>query len=331
MADKRLLCGILFAAASLAAAQEHGPIVSRISWQPVDFVSRYEISVEIRTQPGVWLEIIRKSSGEEPFVDCPFFPGDYRFQISVFDLFGNPASSTSWNYFEVRNLEPPPPIEEKPEPAPALVEETKTETPPETVSTVPVVQPQYVPPGFGIIPPQEDEKTIFRLEALAMPLVTLPFSEFNEIYATSPIQPLGTSLRFTALPWRTGVGIFGLDFMTSWNYLANDVLYRSRYTNILNLQLSAVWQTRPFSRNTALDFRIGGGLNYIHSRFDFNDGRISENLDSWNASLNAGLSLVFFITKSLFLDVGIDYFQIFTADSDILAYLRPVLGLGWWF
>ena len=306
------------------------PIVSRISWQPVDFVSRYEISVEIRTQPGVWLEIIRKSSEEEPFVDCPFFAGDYRFRISVYDLLGNPGSSTDWNYFEVRNLEPPPP-EVKPEPAPAPVEETKKEVPPEAVSAVPVVQPQYIQPGLGIIPPQEDEKTIFRLEALSMPLVILPFSEFNEIYATSPIQLLGISLRFTALPLRTGAGIFGLDFTTSWNYLANDILHSSRYTNILNLQLSAVWQIRPFSQKTALDFRIGGGLNYIHSRFDFNDGRISENLDSWNASLNAGLSLVFFLNKSLFLDAGMDYFQIFTTDSAILPYLRPVLGLGWWF
>jgi hypothetical protein len=325
MADKRVFLALLLAAALRAFAQEP-PVVSRISWEPVDFVSRYEVSVEVRVQTGSWLEITRKVSEEEPFVDCPFFAGDYRFRISVFDLLGNPGSSTDWNYFEVRS-----PVS-KPAPPPAARDAISQTAPaPAPPQTVPMIRPEPVPQAPGFIAPEEAEKTWCRLEGLVTPLVTLPFGAFNEIYATSPIQPLGGSLRFTVLPLQTGFGTFGVDGMVSWNYLANDILHSSRFTNIAGLQVSALWQIRPFNRRTALNVRAGFAMDYIHSRFEFNDGRISHTLESWNPSVNAGAALLVFLNKSLFVDMGMDFVQIFSADVPSLSYLRPSLGLGWWF
>jgi hypothetical protein len=122
-----------------------------------------------------------------------------------------------------------------------------------------------------------------------------------------------------------------VDILPSWNFLANDILHTSRYTHIFSTHISLVWQIRPFSQGTALDFRFGGGLSYISSRFVFNDGLETDNLKAWNPSIIGGVSFLNFLNKSLFLNIGIDYYHIFTLDNLALSYLRPVIGLGWWF
>jgi hypothetical protein len=95
--------------------------------------------------------------------------------------------------------------------------------------------------------------------------------------------------------------------------------------------LSMVWQIRPFSRRNALNFRIGGGLSYVYSRFVFNDGLETDELEAWNPSLIVIISFVSFLTKAIFLDAGVEYYHIFTRDNAVLNYLRPMIGLGWWF
>jgi hypothetical protein len=296
--------------------QEARPMVRRLTWQPVEYVSRYEVFVEIlastNENSSEWLEIIRKTSGTETYVDCLLFTGKYRIRVLSYDLVGNPGSSTEWVYFEVKA--PPP-----------------AESPEETVKTETVVHSPPPPQAQGREGPEESEKSIFRLEALAAPLIILPFSDFNEIYSTSTVQPLGAALRFSVLPLVTGAGTFGIEILPAWNYLANDILHTSRYTHILGGHVSFVWQIRPFSRNTALDFRIGGGMTYISSRFVFNDGLDTDELDAWNPSLIGGISFVVFLNKSLFLDLGIDYYHIFTRDNMALNYLRPMIGIGCWF
>jgi hypothetical protein len=307
-------------------SQEGGPIVRRLTWQPVEYVSRYEAFVEIlastNENASEWLEIIRKTSGTETYIDCPLFTGKYRMRVLGYDLVGNPGSGTEWVYFEVKAPVPSAGAEGREE---TLKTETAAQVPPPQTVQAPPPQTQ------GSEAPEESEKSIFRLEMLAAPIIILPFSDFNEIYATSTVQPLGLALRFSVLPLVTKAGTFGIDILPAWNYLANDILHTSRYTHILSGHGSFVWQIRPFSRNTALDFRIGGGMTYISSRFVFNDGLDTDELDAWNPSMIGGLSFVVFLNKSLFLDLGIDYYHIFTRDNMALHYLRPMIGIGRWF
>jgi hypothetical protein len=168
------------------------------------------------------------------------------------------------------------------------------------------------------------------MELVSVPLVILPFGEFNEIFTTSPIQVLGFAFRLTLLPLNTDFGDFGLEFMPSWNYLANDILHTSRYTHFLNTHLSLLYQIRPFSRSSALNFRLGGGFSYIKSRFEFNDGLDSSSISAWNPSFLMEVSFLFFFNKTFFLDAGLGYFQIFTKDNMAMNYLRPAIGLGCW-
>jgi hypothetical protein len=292
----------------------------------VEYASLYEVSVEVRAG-NEWLEITRKTSKTETFIDCPLFIGNYRFRVSVYDLLGKPGSTTEWIYFEVRapeKTESPPQAQAPIQSAPPV-----SDTPPQTASIDTGTPQYYVPPEFNA--PEESEKSMFRLEALLSPLIVLPFSEFNEIYATSPVQPVGVVFRLAALPFKTPAGVFGVELIPAWNYMANDILHKSRYTHIFSGHAAFLWQTRPFNQRTAINVRGGGGLSYINSRFVFNDGLDSDKLDAWNPSVFVGASFVWFINKSLFVDAGFEYYHIFTLDNIALNYLRPSVGLGWWF
>jgi hypothetical protein len=309
---KPLLALWIFAMAALLHAQEPGPIVHRLSWQPVDYASSYEVVVEVLAGTDRWLEVIRKTTETETFVDCPLFIGNYRFRVSAYDLLGKPGSTAEWVYFEVRL--PETPAKASPEQS---TQRPSTESSPWTA---------VEKPG-----PEEENKTIYRLELLLAPIIILPFSDFNEIYSTDPIQPLGAAIRFSVLPFVTKNGTFGFDILPAWNFLANDILHTSRYTHIVSGHVSVVWQIRPFNRNTALDFRAGFGLSHITSRFDFNDGDSIENLTVWNPSAIVNVSFLKFLGDSLVLDIGIEYYHIFARDSMTINYLRPSVGLGWWF
>ena len=314
MKTKRLLSSfllrpaVLFLLAAPVFAQDLRPVVHRLSWQEVEYVSKYEVVVEVLTKTDAWMEVTRRTSEKETFVDCPLSIGSYRFRVAVYDLLGNPASSTEWILFEIRASE------EKEEPEKILIEK----------ETVIQVAAEKKPA------PEEAEKSVFRLELVFQPLIILPFSDFNEIYATSPVQPLGFALRLAVMPFVTRAGVIGFELSPSWNYMANDILITSRYTHILNGQFSLIWQIRPFSRNSAFTFRLGGGVALIRSRFDFDEGREVTNLGAWNPTASAGLSFISFINKYIYLSGGLDYFNVFSRDNMTMNYLRPSFSLGWW-
>ena len=319
------LCALFLLTPRCFLTAQSGPEVHRLSWQAVEYASRYEVIVEVLTENNRWIEAARKTSEGETFIDCPLFIGTYRFRVSAWDLLGRPGSTTAWAYFEVR-------------PSPESREGSPDNRPPDQSPDNQSPDNRAGPPDhntvFSYAPreaPEESEKTPFRLELHFSPLIILPFSDFNEIYSSSPVQPLGFSARFAYLPFALDIGTFGLELIPSWNYLANDILHNSRYTHILSGQAAVFWQIRPFGRTTALLFRLGGGMSYVNSRFDFNDGRQMENLAAWNPSAMAGFSFLFFLNKSLYINTGLEYFHVFTLDNPTLNYLRPSLGLGWWF
>ena len=298
---------LLLVSAAGAFGQEAGPPIHRLSWQPVEYVSGYEVIVELQTQTNIWIELTRRINVHDTWIDLPLFLGSYRFRVTAYDLLGNPGASSEWIYFEVISRDTP---EESPS------------DPDQTNQTI-VYQERAAAP-------EEEEKTIYRLEIVFQPIIILPFSDFNEIYATSPVQPLGFALRFSVMPLITEYGVFGLEFSPSWNYLANDILITSRYTHIINTHLSVIWQIRPFNRSSAINTRLGIGLTYLKSRFDFDEGRNVHNLGAWNSSITIGVSYIYFLDKQFFINAGMDYFHIFARDNRTTNYLRPFISLGWW-
>jgi hypothetical protein len=299
-----------FAVLGGLAAQESGPVSRRLTWQPVDYASGYEVVVEIRTASNEWVEQFRRTSGTETFVDCPLFTGKYRFRVSALDLLGRPGPAAEWVYFEIRVWEPEVPEVPK-------IPEVPEETP----------KPRTGQPAEVFL--QANDTSRFTLELIYSPLITLPFTSFNEIYATEPFQRVGFTMRFAAHPFENSALGFGA--AASWNFLSTEIHTKSRYTHIAGGNLFGVWRIQPAGRSISVNIRIGGGLSYLSSRFDFNSGLDITNHAAWNPSVNAGVSLQSRFGASLFLDAGVEYFHIFSKDSLMLNYLRPMVGIGWLF
>jgi hypothetical protein len=295
-------------------AQETGPVFRRLTWQPVDYASGYEVAVEVLTVSNEWAEQFRRTGVAETFIDCPLAIGKYRFRVSALDLLGRPGPATEWVYFEVRAKE-----------APAVPEM------PETPETAKIPEAVEARPSGGVFFP-EDGASRFMLELFYAPIITLPFSSFNEIYSTDPFQPVGFAMYFTASLFESGA-LKALDFgaAASWNFLATEIHLKSRYTHIGGGQLFAAWQIQPAGKGFSVNIRAGVGAAYIFSRFDFNDGLDTTDQAAWNPSASAGISLRGRLGGSIFLDAGFEYFHIFSTDNLMLNYLRPMVGIGWRF
>jgi hypothetical protein len=322
-----ILALLLFAVMQSLAAQESGPVFRRLSWQPVEYASGYEVVVEILTASNEWAEQFRKTSGTETFIDCPLFIGKYRFRVSAFDLLGRPGPSTEWVYFELRAREPEPAAE--PESAVASPSDAGSEKSGggDSPGREEAERPESAAPP-AVPPSPEDEKSPFALEFFYTPLITLSFSGFNEIYTTDLFQPVGFAARFTVHPFADPA--WGLGLTPFWNFLATELHQKSRYTHVAGGHFFAVWR-QPIKRDMYINIRAGGGLTYIYSRFDFNEGLDITTQAAWNPSANIGVSFQGRLGGPLFLEAGIEYFHIFPRDNMTLNYLRPMIGIGWRF
>ncbi|MDR2662555.1 MAG: hypothetical protein LBC31_06110 [Treponema sp.] len=321
-----ILALFLFALRGITA-QEAGPVFHRLSWQPVDYASGYEVVVEILAVSNEWVEQFRRTVETGTFVDCPLFVGKYRFRVSALDLLGRPGPATEWVYFELRTREMPETAEtaKAPEAAetPEVPETAKTPAAPAAPAAGSADQS---PPAFAVVP-EEGGLSRFTLGLFYAPIITLPFSDFNEIYSTAPFQGVGFAAYAGVYPFTNDA--LGLGVSAFWNFLTTEIHTKSRYTHIAGGHLFAAWRIRP-GKGIAVNIRAGGGVSYISSRFDFNGGLDMTDQAAWNPSLSAGVSLQGRLSGSLFLEAGIEYFHIFSKDNLMLNYLRPMIGIGWW-
>ena len=328
--------------ASDGSLQSRGPVVHRLSWHPVEYASRYEVIVEVQARTNEWIEITRRTTARETFIDSPLSIGSYRFMVSVYDLLGYLGASSDWLYFEVRSVFPseePVIVEQQ-----LIIEQAITEQPIITDEQSDYAErqaalresdpdPDYqtaqeTPAGALPIVP---EISLFRMEIIFQPLINLPMGDFNKVYSESFFQPLGVGMRLSLFPFKTGLGYFGIETNPSLHILSNDNFNTSGRTEIINLPVSIVWHSQPFSSNTAIDLRAGGGITYIKHPFDSSHGKEIADIDSQNLSLTAGFSFMYYISSKVFISAGLDYFLIFAGSNSQINYLRPSLAFGWWF
>ena len=80
--------------------------IQRLIWEQSNFVYRYEVIVERQQNNGSFTEVERLST-EESFAEVSLPAGNYRYQINLFDLLDEYASTTRWREFEIiRALQP---------------------------------------------------------------------------------------------------------------------------------------------------------------------------------------------------------------------------------
>ncbi|MDR2490702.1 MAG: hypothetical protein LBD20_04795 [Spirochaetaceae bacterium] len=272
----------------------------RIHWQELPECSRYELTVQ-RQVENVWNTFLAKETADNS-AELNLPQGKYRFSIRGYAAGGQAGADSAWSEFVVsEKSRAPPPVEA-------------------------AAQQHFEADTAG---------PSFKLEALYLPLVVMPTGRFNMLFGETTFQPAGLGLRFSLLPFKFKNTRFGFELQPTWNYLAVSDRFRSRFTHIPALSLNAAGQIM-LRRNIALNIRAGGGaaMYYTHYKYFLSDYiEPDESLDkiTFVPAVTFGLSINTFITNVLYIDIGIDYFHSISSDDALLIYLRPFLGLGWYF
>jgi hypothetical protein len=80
---------------------EAGPrLVQRLSWEPEEYASYYEVRIEKRDSGGNWSRSLAEITGEN-FIEVSLSPGSYRYQVQAYDLMERPAGNPPWIPAEV--------------------------------------------------------------------------------------------------------------------------------------------------------------------------------------------------------------------------------------
>jgi hypothetical protein len=74
--------------------------IQRLSWEPEEYASRYEVRMERREEGGNWSPVFERFTGGN-FIEISLSPGSYRYRVRAYDLVENPADSSEWVYFEI--------------------------------------------------------------------------------------------------------------------------------------------------------------------------------------------------------------------------------------
>lgn len=143
---------------------------------------------------------------------------------------------------------------------------------------------------------------------------------------------LTISARISFIPIKKSFGYFGIElspFINSFSNEKSDGYTINGY--VAGSHLNLLYQ-KPFIKKKLVgNVRIGAGVSTFYNLYiDYGNGLESDPLDTWFVSADVGLSLQYFITKQLFVDLGVDYQQNF-ANQLFSGFLRPGLFLGWQF
>jgi uncharacterized protein (UPF0248 family) len=302
--------------------QPRGNSVHHLNWEPEPTASYYEVVVEQQGNNNQYHEIARKIT-EEPFINSALPIGKYRYQVTVYDVFGNDVDS-EWSYFEVIFSPPevveivlptptpesgselvlpepelPEPEPEPPEPEPELPEPEPELPEPEPEPPEPEPEPPEPEPEPPEPEPEPAMDTVFQVAY--SPLISLP-----PVFSFSPV---GFSLKLHFIPLKAGTRALGFGFASSWNY-------QGVAGYILNTHLGIVFQQWLFNRVIAFNAWLGGGFSWM-----YND------TFSWLSSMSGGMSFQWFIRRPFFVTLGVDAAYIFSSDSPL--YVQPSLGFGW--
>jgi uncharacterized protein (UPF0248 family) len=291
--------------------QPRGDFVQRLSWEPTVSASYYEVVIEQRGSNDQYHELVRKIT-EEPFIDSTLPIGQYRYQVTAYDVFGNEADS-EWSYFEVVFSLPevvaiaPP----SPEPEPLVLPEPEPPEPePEPPAPEPEPEPKPPEPEPEPPPPLPQTAMDIVIQAAYSPLITFPPGFFNDL-STALFFPAGASLKLHFIPLKAGTRGLGFGFASSWNY-------QNSAGHILNIHLGLVFRQWLSNHVMAFNFSLGGGFSWM-----YNDSltRLS--------SVSGGMSFQWFLRRPFFVTVGVDFAYILLNDSPL--YIQPSLGFGWQF
>ncbi|MDR1596635.1 MAG: hypothetical protein LBR99_02910 [Treponema sp.] len=164
------------------------------------------------------------------------------------------------------------------------------------------------------------------------PLMPLYGGLFSAGVFDSPLLPLGEAARISILPFTWRRYSLGLELGGSWNRLEAQTEHYDVAAQLIEAQLSLLYQLWLSNRTMAFNFRLGAGLSILRDfYFDYHSGT-GDSLDSRYLSLDAGVSFQWLIKGPFFIEAGVDFTHILSSDdTSAPGYLQPVLSAGWKF
>jgi hypothetical protein len=341
--------------------------VQRLSWYPEEYVSRYEVRVELLSGES-YGEILRESTQAE-YLELSLPPGIYRYSVQSYDLLEKPAGNPPWVRLEVLpalspelfSLEPQAVYAGKKvslslkgrslergarvklrnrvngrEEDGAFIAEPGGDAgqavfPSAAAGTYDVIveNPGGLSTSLGPLRVVPPQLDMY-LSAGYEPLVPL-HGQLNEILE-SKFYPLGFYARFGINPFAAGSFAFGAETAAGWNYLASDyspgAVNHKVTGHLADIKLHLVIQIKPGNGPLAVKLYGGGGLAAI---LDFKKQVQGVNAQTVNVlfpAVSAGLSLRWEFSKVFFAELSAEYLYLFSADQSNPAYLLPSAGIG---
>ncbi|MDR1420943.1 MAG: hypothetical protein LBI86_11255 [Treponema sp.] len=156
--------------------------------------------------------------------------------------------------------------------------------------------------------------------APVIPLYGYLFNHFGQKF-----YPLGASLRFGVFPFRKSWGNLGLETAAHWTTQETTFEGAGQTAHLGALRLNGVYQRRLYGE-LFLNLRVGGGISFVYGINENPQGPRS--IFTWMVSAGGGISLKWFVYRSLYIETGAEYIHVFSADVPSPAYILPVIGAG---
>ncbi|MCL2480483.1 MAG: IPT/TIG domain-containing protein [Spirochaetaceae bacterium] len=142
----------------------------------------------------------------------------------------------------------------------------------------------------------------------------------------------GLSMRFTFIPIKKAFGYLGVElapYISSFSGNESDGYAVEGFLTGANVNF--VYQKHFIKRKLVGNARLGGGISMFYDlKISYDTGLISDPFTTWFYSANVGLSLQYFITKKVFVDIGADYQQNFSGSMPS-GLIRPGIFFGYQF
>jgi hypothetical protein len=166
----------------------------------------------------------------------------------------------------------------------------------------------------------------FHVWAGYMPLVSLGNGNNTE----TGFFPPGGSGRLKFLPIMEDRSYLGIEVEASWNQLRIKKAGYDVRGELIGGAAYGIYQWW-FLREAALNIRSGGGAYLFLDPHNTGPGGVEQRLTFFIPAIITGFSFQWTIKNSFFMEGGLDFTYPFNVDSPSRGYLRPFLGVGYYF
>ena len=276
----------------------------RLTWEGDEYTLRYEVIIE-KEEGGAYNQVLREFT-KESFIEVSLSSGKYRCQVIPYDFLNQPIPVTEWMDFEV------------------LSGNAKSEAGEQEIIMV----------NEAPITAAETEKTIeyknlFDLYLSAAWISVLPIyqegmeniDESKFFGKNATLSPFGAAVRLYIVSAKRRFFNPGIEVAATWRIYTID---SDENAQSLLFDCNMIQQSRLANDGIALNFRLGAGVSLV------SDGNMEwATGEQYSTHLNIGASLLCPILKSLFMETGMGYSQLFT--KDFFCFFRSWIGLGYRF